>query len=49
MMKRYKSLKDIDSDVEKVVKILQNSNISTYCKRDYTIQGAHIHISQKKL
>lgn len=38
MMKRYKSLKDIDSDIEKVMKILQNSNISTYCKRDYTIQ-----------
>lgn len=37
-MKRYKSLKDIDSDIEKVMKILQNPNISTYCKRDYTIQ-----------
>ena len=38
MMKRYKSLKDIDSDIENVMKILQNPNISTYCKRDYTIQ-----------
>ena len=37
-MKRYKSLKDIDSDIEKVMKILQNPNISIYCKRDYTIQ-----------
>lgn len=37
-MKRYKNLKDIDNDIEKVMKILQNPNISTYCKRDYTIQ-----------
>ena len=37
-MKRYKNLKDINNDIEKVMKILQNPNISTYCKRDYTIQ-----------
>lgn len=37
-MKRYKSLKDIDNDIERVMKILQNPNISIYCKRDYTIQ-----------
>ena len=37
-MKRYKSLKDIDNDIERVMKILQNPNISIYCKRELTIQ-----------
>lgn len=33
-MKRYKSLKDIDNDIERVMKILQNPNISIYIVKE---------------
>lgn len=47
-MKRYKSLKDIDNNIERVMKILQNPNISIYCKRDYTIQLNKLYKLRKK-